>query len=515
MPEAVEICKLRLFLKLAAQVEPDPLHSNLGIEPLPDIDFNIRAGNAIVGFVRYEDVEHAIKSTLDFDEAMARISALASEFESGIVEYRQKQIDFAGSSGKEMKSRLQDTRNTLQRELNEYLAREYGIDCSDGTSYQAWLKSHRPFHWFVEYHDILSNGGFDVVIGNPPYIENRTLKKQYSVRGFDTVSCGNSYAYVVERSQGVIRQTGRIGMIVQLSMVCTARMQPIRSYFIDSGVGKIWVSSFDDRPARLFDGLQHIRASIWLFHMQPTVERGVYSTRYIRWRSNSRDRLFATISFERVPLHFTHGSLPKIGDRIGYQVLHKVVRFGPLSQFGVVSGPSVDRNVMNDCLLYFHAAPQYWVRVTDFVPWFQNERGNTVAGSIKSLQLRSRREAQAVGAVLNSTLFYWWFLLFSDCRNLNMREIVSFPIGLDLIADPDLDKLGELMASLMSNYREHSVRKVTYRQTSGRVEYDEYYPKHAKSVIDQVDLLLASHFEFNEMELDYILNYDIGFRLGK
>ncbi len=49
MEEAVEICKLRLFLKLAAQVEPDVSKSNLGIEPLPDIDFNIRAGNTLVG----------------------------------------------------------------------------------------------------------------------------------------------------------------------------------------------------------------------------------------------------------------------------------------------------------------------------------------------------------------------------------------------------------------------------------------------------------------------------------
>ena len=50
MEEAVEICKLRLFLKLAAQVEPDGTKNNLGIEPLPDIDFNIRAGNTLVGY---------------------------------------------------------------------------------------------------------------------------------------------------------------------------------------------------------------------------------------------------------------------------------------------------------------------------------------------------------------------------------------------------------------------------------------------------------------------------------
>ena len=55
MEEAVEICKLRLFLKLASQVEPDASKENLGINPT-DIDFNIRAGNTLVGFATREDV---------------------------------------------------------------------------------------------------------------------------------------------------------------------------------------------------------------------------------------------------------------------------------------------------------------------------------------------------------------------------------------------------------------------------------------------------------------------------
>jgi hypothetical protein len=50
MEEAVEICKLRLFLKLVAQVE-----SVNHIEPLPDIDFNILAGNTLVGFVSFTE----------------------------------------------------------------------------------------------------------------------------------------------------------------------------------------------------------------------------------------------------------------------------------------------------------------------------------------------------------------------------------------------------------------------------------------------------------------------------
>ena len=55
MEEAVEICKLRLFLKLVAQLE-----SYDQMEPLPDIDFNIRAGNTLVGFTSLDAVRQAM-----------------------------------------------------------------------------------------------------------------------------------------------------------------------------------------------------------------------------------------------------------------------------------------------------------------------------------------------------------------------------------------------------------------------------------------------------------------------
>ena len=55
MEEAVEICKLRLFLKLVAQ-----LKTYDQIEPLPDIDFNIRAGNTLVGFTSLDAVRQAM-----------------------------------------------------------------------------------------------------------------------------------------------------------------------------------------------------------------------------------------------------------------------------------------------------------------------------------------------------------------------------------------------------------------------------------------------------------------------
>ena len=74
MEEAIEICKLRLFLKLVARIERLDQ-----IEPLPDIDFNIRAGNSLVGYASYDDVKRAVTSKFDFENTMDRIEEKAKE----------------------------------------------------------------------------------------------------------------------------------------------------------------------------------------------------------------------------------------------------------------------------------------------------------------------------------------------------------------------------------------------------------------------------------------------------
>jgi len=49
---AVEICKLRLWLSMVADIENDPDE----VEPLPNIDFNIRQGNSLIGYTEITDV---------------------------------------------------------------------------------------------------------------------------------------------------------------------------------------------------------------------------------------------------------------------------------------------------------------------------------------------------------------------------------------------------------------------------------------------------------------------------
>jgi len=180
MEEAVEICKLRLFLKLAAQVEPDATKDNLGIEPLPDIDFNIRAGNTLVGYATTDEVRRCMKELgggqmklMDEGDlgSFARFNTRCADVEQAFAKFRQLQTEGDGSVPAADKQELQKRLKALEDELNRHLAGEYGVKVSDKAAYAQWVKSHQPFHWFIQFYGILHGGGFDVIIGNPPWKE--------------------------------------------------------------------------------------------------------------------------------------------------------------------------------------------------------------------------------------------------------------------------------------------------------------------------------------------------------
>ena len=53
-----------------------------------------------------------------------------------------------------------------------------------------------------------------------------------------------------------------------------------------------------------------------------------------------------------------------------------------------------------------------------------------------------------------------------------------------------------------------------YKTTGNDVVYDEYYPKLSKSFIDRIDEKLGSLYDFTAEEMDFIVNFDIKYRMG-
>ena len=54
----------------------------------------------------------------------------------------------------------------------------------------------------------------------------------------------------------------------------------------------------------------------------------------------------------------------------------------------------------------------------------------------------------------------------------------------------------------------------TYKN-KGNVIFAQFYPSKSKPIIDEIDKVLAVHYGFTDEELDFIINYDIKYRMGK
>ncbi len=52
-------------------------------------------------------------------------------------------------------------------------------------------------------------------------------------------------------------------------------------------------------------------------------------------------------------------------------------------------------------------------------------------------------------------------------------------------------------------------------ENRGEVNFAQFFPKKSKPIIDEIDKVLAQHYGFTEEELDFIINYDIKYRMGK
>lgn len=71
-----------------------------------------------------------------------------------------------------------------------------------------------------------------------------------------------------------------------------------------------------------------------------------------------------------------------------------------------------------------------------------------------------------------------------------------------------------MVDTLMKDYIKNSMIKERNQKLTGLVRYREFYPVQSKGIIDEIDKLLAKHYGFTDEELDFIINYDIKYRMG-
>ncbi|MBR8835779.1 MAG: ATP-binding protein [Stigonema ocellatum SAG 48.90 = DSM 106950] len=195
MEEATEIAKLRLFLALVSSA-----HDVDELEPLPNIDFNIMAGNSLIGLIR---VDETAFDTVGDSKQGNLLQPLAAANYKAILEDKNKSIELykkhafipgeeklaGGDEGTHQDARLLNLRRHIeklnqdsQEKLNLLLLNEFsqrlGIKYEEvqltGKSKKRVLTAKdiaalKPFHWGYHFDKVLDHGGFDAIITNPPW----------------------------------------------------------------------------------------------------------------------------------------------------------------------------------------------------------------------------------------------------------------------------------------------------------------------------------------------------------
>lgn len=493
MVEATEIAKLRLFLKMVAVVEVDKRDPNLGLDPLPDIDFNIRCGNTLVGYATQAELKRDLAEGNMFDREefeakingeMEKISKAYQRFKEIQLQQSEKMVDFKQAKHA-LNKRLSALNNLLNRKM--YGAVETNI------SYETWLLTHQPFHWLAEFYEIINeHGGFDVIIGNPPYVTFTDKSISYNVKRYKTYDAKNLFALVGERCVTISHTYSSIGYIIPLSGLSIDGFAAFQK--IIYGNYKSWNSFYsgDRNPSELFTGVK-IRAGIYIARYSNSPCKFV--CRYLKFYANERQILFHKIKYVECN---DFDSAPKFDGKIGYSVIKKIL----------LSGKPLATEFCKQDYIYYHAAPIYWCKALMDIDRLE-ERNLNIADSYKKREISNLYKDFAFSLINSSTFFYYW-IVFSDCYNLTKKYLSEIRVPSSLEWNSFKIEARKLSLDLNNNIQ---IAEYQYKGR-GTVRFAQFFPKRSKPIIDEIDKVLARHYGFTEEELDFIINYDIKYRMG-
>ena len=167
---AVDIARLRFWLALVID-EKEPM-------PLPNLDFKIMQGNSLLESFHGVDLSQMHKSVRVEKSSKKTRGMLAISFE---------ETDVLDTIQRLVKSYFDITdhaqREVCRQQINTYI-KDYMMKCADGNEkVQEAIKelefpNSQFFLWHTYFADVFEKGGFDIVIGNPPYIDSEAMCKK-------------------------------------------------------------------------------------------------------------------------------------------------------------------------------------------------------------------------------------------------------------------------------------------------------------------------------------------------
>jgi hypothetical protein len=280
--------------------------------------------------------------------------------------------------------------------------------------------------------------------------------------------------------------------------------------------------NFDDRPSKIFNGIEHCRSTIVITEKGNGVQK-VTTSKFQKWRSEERGKLLKNLKTTHWTIENQGELIPKIGTSIEKDVIKKM-RNASKGKTVIEALKTIGGNVWyyNATANWIHAHMEQDVPKVEYYDSFtkdgskiipQGKKTEQISPHYKSITVDPKHQF-IVNGFLNTSLFYWWFVIWSDGRDLLKQNITSFPIDLEGFPEHLAQKLQSLVIELMQSYEKNSHIQPNARKGG---EYciiiKEIKPKYSKSIIDQIDDIFAEYFGFTEKEKEFIKTFDMKFRI--
>lgn len=328
---------------------------------------------------------------------------------------------------------------------------------------------------------------FDIIIGNPPYIEYSKIKN-YEIENFRTIKTGNVYAFMIEKSVELLRDGGTIGLVVPISIVSTIRMKKLRDFLYDKSEEILFVN-FSDRPGTLFNGV-HQKLSIVFIDKGKSKTTITKTTRYKHWYENEREKLFSSTNFYKLQ-NINEEFIPKVEGVKQELLLNKLIEN--------------DDNLLDITNKNGLESLSLSLRLTFWAKCFIRDMESS---EYKIFYFENKKERDLFYLIVNSDIFFFVWETISDGWHITNKELKSLKFNKDKMDMYDEKDLSALVKEL-ENDLEKNKEYIGSRQT-------EFVYKHKKSknIIDKINGKLAFLFDLTKEEVYFLQNYNLKYRMN-
>ncbi len=329
---AIDIARLRFWLSIVVDAEKP--------EPLPNFDYKFMQGNSLIESFEGFDLSRissrlrggqskSMQLVLGIDSHTSRqnLQRLLREYFS--VTDHKKKASMRQAINEEVKTLIRESIGGTPASL----AKLEKMDCSANQDF---------FLWHTWFKDIFDNGGFDIVIGNPPYINIANLTDDYArmfyQRNYKTVKnkC-DLYSIFTERAHGLLKMRGICSFIFSNSWLGTDSFSLFRKFL----VSETKVIKLVDLPDKVFVNAT-VKTCIILFSKAKTNNHTIILENYdgIVFCKMDHSLTYKSIMrYDNYPFSFEHGiDLSKV----------EVVALGDIAEFSLGIKTSNDKKFISN-----------------------------------------------------------------------------------------------------------------------------------------------------------------------